>query len=419
MKVLLIGGGGREAAIIWKLAQSPRKPELYCAPGNYGIAEYATNVPLAATDIEGIVEYATREQMDLVFVAPDDPLALGLVDRLQAAGILAFGPTRAAAEIESSKIFSKNLMLENHIPTAKAAIFTDEAEALSWLEKQTAFPLVVKADGLALGKGVEICPDRETAKSAVQAMMSGGKFGSAGAKVLIEECLTGPELTVLAFTDGKTVSPMPSSRDHKRAFDGDLGPNTGGMGAVVPGADLSEDDWRVLEERIFLPTVKALAKQGRTFKGVIYFGLMLTEEGPKVIEYNARFGDPEAQAILPLLKTDIMDIIDAVLEERLEDLKIEWSDEASCCIVAASGGYPAAYKKGLPITGLEDCTELVFHAGTAWSPEHQSVVTNGGRVLGVVTTAKDLDQALNKAYADLARIHFADMHYRKDIGRTV
>ncbi|MGI6545250.1 MAG: phosphoribosylamine--glycine ligase [Fastidiosipilaceae bacterium] len=419
MKILVIGGGGREAAIIWKLSQSPHQPELYCAPGNYGIGKLATCVPLSATDLDGIVNFAQDESLDLVVVAPDDPLALGLVDRLTDAGVRAFGPTAAAAEIEASKIFSKQLMREHGIPTAGAEVFTVEQDALDWLSRQTTFPVVVKADGLALGKGVLICADRAEAERAVREMMSGNQFGDAGSRVLIEECLTGPELTVLAFTDGKTIAAMPSSRDHKRALDHDLGLNTGGMGAVVPGADLDAEQWARLRETIFQPTIDALSSMGRVFKGVIYFGLMLTADGPKVIEYNARFGDPEAQAVLPLLRTDLLDVINAVIDERLADIEIKWSDEASCCVVAASAGYPAEYEKGKKITGLEDCEAMVFHAGTTWSAELNSVVTNGGRVLGVCATGATLDEALDEAYDNLGRIHFDGMHYRKDIGRTI
>jgi phosphoribosylamine--glycine ligase len=418
MKVLVIGGGGREAAIIWKLAQSPRQPDLYCAPGNYGISRLATCLPLAATDLDGIVAFAKAERMDLVFVAPDDPLALGLVDRLTAEGIRAFGPTAAAAEIEASKIFSKELMRKAGIPTAAASVFTDEAAARAAVEEAQRFPLVIKADGLALGKGVIICPDRATALAAIHDMMSEGRFGRAGRRILIEECLSGPELTVLAFTDGTTLAPMPCSRDHKRALDGDEGLNTGGMGAVVPGADLSAEQWKELHETIFQPTVDALAELGRPFKGVLYFGLMLTAQGPKVIEYNARFGDPEAQAVLPLLETDLLDIVDAVIDGRLNELEIQWRDLSSCCVVAASGGYPQTYETGKVITGLESCPALLFHAGTAWSEERQAVVTAGGRVLGVCAVAPALEDALQQAYAGLAAIRFDGMHYRTDIGRT-
>lgn len=446
-RVLVVGGGGREAAIIWKLARSPRQPRLFCSPGNYGISQLAEIVPLRATDIDGLVRFAVSAAMDLVVVAPDDPLALGLVDRLTEAGIRAFGPTAAAARLESSKIFSKRLMLANGIPTASAAVFESEAAALAWIDRADGWPKVVKADGLALGKGVIICPDRRAAAEAVHAMMGDGAFGAAGRHILIEDCLYGPELTVLAFTDGKTLKTMPCSRDHKRALDGDRGLNTGGMGAVVPGADLSPADWAALERDIFKPTLRAMSEAGTPFKGVIYFGLMLTADGPKVIEYNARFGDPECQAILPLLKSDLLDILDAVIDERLAACDIRWSPDAACTVVAASGGYPGHYETGFPITGLPQTDGLpqaagrqagadggtgggetkpadagapiVFHAGTRWSETCQAPVTAGGRVLCVTAVAPTLPEAIDAAYRGLSGIRFDHMHVRSDIGRTL
>lgn len=418
MKVLIVGGGGREHAIAWKLKQSPRISKLYCAPGNGGTAALAENVPLKATDLPGLTAFALNEKIDLVFVAPDDPLALGLVDELESAGIRAFGPRKSAAVIEASKAFSKDLMRRYGIPTAEYAVFTDAAAALAYLDKAS-LPIVVKADGLALGKGVIIARTLDEAHAAVTEMMAGSAFGHAGRTVVIEEFMTGPELTVLAFTDGRTVRPMVSSRDHKRALDGDQGLNTGGMGAVVPGADLSAADWQHLQKTIFQPTIDAMNAEGRPFRGVIYFGLMLTAQGPKVIEYNARFGDPETQAVLPLLETDLLDIIEAILDNRLDQLEIRWQSGSSCCVVLASGGYPGHYQTGYPISGLEDVSAggLVFHAGTRLDAGR--IVTSGGRVLGITAVAENLADAIRQAYEDVAKITFQDIHYRKDIGQTL
>ncbi len=417
MKILVVGGGGREHAILWKLSQSIRKPELYCAPGNAGIAGLAVCVPIKAIEIEKLAAYAADAKMDLVFVAPDDPLAMGLVDRLQERGIRAFGPTARAAVIESSKSFSKELMRKYHIPTAAYEVFTDADAAVKHIGTLEP-PIVVKADGLALGKGVIIAGSREEAAAAVEDMLSGKAFGDSGRTVLIEEFLRGRELTVLAFTDGFTVVPMPNSRDHKKAFDHDEGPNTGGMGAVCPGEILSEDMEREMLETIFQPTVDAMRMEGRLFKGVIYFGLMLTADGPKVIEYNARFGDPEAQAVLPLLESDFVRIIDTVIDGQLDSIHIRWSRRASCCVVAASGGYPAYYDTGYKISGLDRTDCLVFHAGTKTDPAGGAAVTSGGRVLGVTAVADSLPEAIDIAYRNIAAIHFEGMHYRTDIGRT-
>lgn len=416
MKVLVVGAGGREHAICMALKKSPRVKELYCAPGNAGISQIATCVPIQAADIENMTEYAKKERFDLVFVAPDDPLALGMVDRMQKAGLRAFGPRANAAIIESSKSFSKELMKKYHIPTASYEVFTSKDAALSYLDSHTSFPVVVKADGLALGKGVIIASDRIQAKEAIISMMEEESFGDAGKTVVIEEFLSGSELTILAFSDGKTVKPMISSRDHKRANDGDQGKNTGGMGAVTPGTVLSKGEEEVMYQKIFLPTVQALISEGRPFVGVIYFGLMLTKDGPKVIEYNARFGDPEAQAVLPLLETDFVDILDACLDGRLEEQAIIWRPMASCCVVLASGGYPEAYDTGFPISGLQDCEHLVFHAGTGW--RDGEIVTTGGRVLAVYGEGKTPDEAIADAYNGVKKIKFSHMHYRKDIGKT-
>ncbi|MDD2441549.1 MAG: phosphoribosylamine--glycine ligase [Eubacteriales bacterium] len=416
MRVLIVGGGGREHAIAWKLKQSPRISQLFCAPGNAGIAELAACVPIKATDLDALVRFARSETIDLVFVAPDDPLALGLVDRLETAGIRAFGPRSHAAVLESSKAFAKDLMRRYRIPTADYQVFDDVKAALAHVAGAE-LPLVVKADGLALGKGVVIAHEREEARAAVTDMMVNSRFGQAGQKLVIESFLSGPELTLLAFTDGRTIHPMVTSRDHKRACDNDQGLNTGGMGAVAPGADLDENAWRQLRETILQPTVDAMRAEGRPFKGVLYFGLMLTQDGPKVIEYNARFGDPEAQVVLPLLETDLLDIIEAILDERLDQLEIRWKSGAACCVVAASGGYPAAYQTGYPIFGLDkvpsDC--LVFHAGTR--REGDAVLTSGGRVLGVTALGRTVEEAVGRAYRALDVIAFKDMHARRDIGR--
>jgi len=418
MKILVIGGGGREHAIVTALAKSPKITQLYCAPGNGGIAQIAQCVPIKATDIPGIVDFVQQEGIDFVMVAPDDPLALGMVDALTAAGIPAFGPTQAAAILESSKAFSKGLMEKYHIPTARYRVFDGDVDAaIRYIEEQGA-PIVVKCDGLALGKGVVVAQTVEEAKSAVRAMMEEGQFGASGAKVVIEECMTGPEVTVLAFIDGKTICPMPPAQDHKRVFDQDQGPNTGGMGAFCPSPKYTPELADICMETIFRPTVEAMAKEGRPFKGVLYFGLMLTPEGPKVIEYNARFGDPETQAVLSLLETDLLEIFQAVVEERLADIPIRWSSDAACCVVLASGGYPGAYETGKRITGLEQAVSddvTVYHAGTRI--EDGTYVTAGGRVLGVTAKAPTMEEAVAKAYAAVEPIHFEGMHYRRDIGK--
>ncbi len=417
MRILIVGGGGREHAITWSLAQNPGVSRLFCAPGNAGIAQLAERVPLQATDLAGLVSFARNNQIDRVFVAPDDPLALGLVDALAEAGITAYGPSRQAARIEASKAYAKNLMRRKHIPTADFAVFDDLAAARSFVAEAD-FPLVVKADGLALGKGVLICQDRQAADQALEALMSQARFGAAGRTVVLERFLSGPELTVMAFTDGRTVVPMRPAQDHKRAFDGDQGPNTGGMGAVCPGLDLDDTLLDTLQTTIFQPTVDALAEEGHPFKGVLYFGLMLTQAGPRVIEYNARFGDPEAQAVLPLLETDLLAILEAVDQERLDQLSIRWKKQASCCVVLASGGYPDAYETGFPISGLDQLPAgcLAFHAGTA--EEKGDWLTAGGRVLGLTALAPTQDEAISRAYQAVNRVYFKHMHYRKDIGRS-
>ncbi len=418
MKVLVVGGGGREHAICWKLAQSPRVTELYCAPGNGGISQVASCVPIAATDVEGVVQWATENHVDFVMVAPDDPLALGMVDALEAVGIRAFGPRKNAAILEASKAFSKELMAKYGIPTAAYQTFTDEESALAYIEAHGA-PIVVKADGLALGKGVTVAATVEEAKRAVREMMEDKKFGKSGSTVVIEECMTGPEVTVLAFADGEHIVPMVSSQDHKRAYDGNEGPNTGGMGAFAPSPNYTPEIAESCMERIFLPTIRAMQAEGRPFKGVLYFGLMLTESGPRVVEYNARFGDPETQPVLSLLDTDLLDILEACVDGTLDKLEIRWRKGAACCLVLASGGYPLSYQKGYPISGLEQAakTAQVFHAGTRLG-EDGVYYTNGGRVLGVTARGETLRQAVANAYDAAKHISFENMRFRTDIGRV-
>ena len=418
MNVLVVGGGGREHAICQKLAQSPKVTELYCAPGNGGIAQVARCVPIKADDVEVMVAWAASHGIDFAVVAPDDPLALGMVDAMEAAGVPAFGPRANAAVIESSKVFSKGLMEKYHIPTARYAVFTELDAALAYVEEQGA-PIVVKADGLALGKGVVVAQSVEEAKAAVRSMMEDRKFGAAGARVVIEECMTGPEVTVLAFCDGEHLVPMPSSQDHKRAYDGNQGPNTGGMGAISPSPNYTPEVAARCMEEIFLPTVAALKAEGRPFQGVLYFGLMLTQSGPKVVEYNARFGDPECQAVLSLLESDLLDIFLACREGTLDRADLRWRDAAACCVVLASGGYPGRYQTGLPISGLEEAerSAAVFHAGTR-RLEGGQLVTSGGRVLGVTAVGNTLDEAIEAAHAAAEHISFQDMHLRRDIGRV-
>ena len=416
MKVLVVGSGGREHAIVHALAKSPKVDALFCAPGNGGIAAEAACVDIKATDVEAMVAWAKENAMDYVVVAPDDPLALGMVDALAEAGIPAFGPRKNAAVIEASKSFSKDLMKKYNIPTAKYEIFTDMDAALAYVRAQGA-PIVVKADGLALGKGVVVAQTVEEAEDAVRAMMGARNFGAAGARVVIEECMTGPEVSVLCFVDGTHLSPMVSSQDHKRAYNNDEGPNTGGMGAFAPSPKYTPEIARICMDTIFRPTVDAMAAEGRPFQGCLYFGLMLTPDGPKVVEYNARFGDPETQPVLSLLDTDLLDIMCACTNGTLDQLDIRWKDGAACCIVMASGGYPLDYKKGYPISGLDSVGEdvFVYHAGTKLDGD--TYLTNGGRVLGVTATAEDLERAIARAYDAVKGISFQDAHYRTDIGR--
>ena len=420
MRILVVGSGGREHAIIRKLKESPKVDKIYAAPGNGGISKDAECINISAMDKEGIVAFSKENAVDLVFVAPDDPLADGMVDTLTANGIRAFGPRANAAVIESSKVFSKNLMKKYGIPTAEYEVFSEPEKAVEYIEKRGHFPVVIKADGLALGKGVIIAKTMTEAKAAVKEIMEDKKFGDSGNNVVVEEFLTGPEVSVLAFTDGIALKPMVSSKDHKRAYDNDEGLNTGGMGTISPNPYYTDEIAEICRKTIFEPTVAAMNSENRTFKGCLYFGLMITPDGPKVIEYNARFGDPETQVVLPRLKTDLVDIIEAVIDERLSHIDIKWSDEATACVVMASGGYPLAYKKGLEITGLDENGQVegaeVFHAGTKL--EHGKFLTNGGRVLGVTGKGKTLDEALEKAYSAVKKINFENVHYRTDIGKT-
>ena len=416
MKVLIVGGGGREHAIATKIAENPTVEKLYAAPGNGGMASICELVPLKATDVEGIVAWAKDNAIDFVVVAPDDPLCLGMVDALKAVDIPAFGPEKNAAVIEGSKVFSKNLMKKYGIPTAAYETFDDYDAAVAYLEN-AAYPIVVKADGLALGKGVLICPDKASAVEAVASMMKEAKFGASGARVVIEEFLTGPEVSVLAFTDGKVIKPMVSSMDHKRALDHDEGLNTGGMGTIAPNPCYTPELAERCMKEIFLPTIAAMNAEGRTFRGCLYFGLMMTESGPKVIEYNCRFGDPETQVVLPLLKSDLLTIMQSTVNGTLADTPVVFDEGAACCVVLASGGYPVSYKSGYPISGLEEAgkTATVFHAGTKLADG--SIVTAGGRVLGVTATAPTLPEAIDRAYAAAEKITFTDRHMRHDIGQ--
>lgn len=420
MTYLVVGGGGREHTIIRKLKESPNVDKIYCTPGNGGISKDAEVFDVAATDIEGVVALAEKLKVDCVFVAPDDPLVLGMVDALNEKGIRAFGPNKKAAIIEGSKVFSKELMKKYGIPSAAYEVFNDPNAAMEYIREQNTYPAVIKADGLALGKGVVIAENAEEAENAIHSIMEDKIFGNSGNNIVIEEFLTGPEVSVLAFTDGKCVKPMVSSMDHKRVFNGNLGPNTGGMGTISPNPCYTDEVAKECMEKIFLPTINAMNAEGRTFKGCLYFGLMLTPNGPKVIEYNCRFGDPEAQVVLPRLKTDFSDVINAIIDEKLGELEIEWYDGACACIIMASGGYPGKYDKGIVIKGLNEDGQVdgatVFHAGSAF--KDGQFVTNGGRVLGVTAKGKDLDEALNKAYEAVEKIDFSGAHYRTDIGRA-
>lgn len=417
MKIMVIGGGGREHAIIKKLKQSKKVTDIFALPGNGGIAQDAVCVEIGAKDIPAIVEFAKNKAVDFAVVAPDDPLVLGAVDELEKAGIPCFGPSKNAAIIEGSKVFAKNLMKKYGIPTAAYEVFTDMDKALKYLET-AAVPVVIKADGLALGKGVVIARTREDAQNAVRSIMHDKIFGESGSQIVIEEFLEGPEVSVLSFTDGKTVIPMVSSMDHKRAFDNDEGLNTGGMGTVAPNPYYTDDIAKECMEKIFLPTINAMNAEGRTFKGCLYFGLMLTKDGPKVIEYNCRFGDPETQVVLPLLESDLVDIMLATRDGALAQTEVKFSDGSACCVIMASEGYPEKYEKGFEITvpsQLPEETEIYF-AGVKL--DSGKLLTNGGRVLGVAAKSDCLETAIGRAYAAVRQIHFKNAFYRKDIGRS-
>lgn len=413
MKIMVIGGGGREHAIIKKLKENKNAEKIYALPGNGGIAADAECVNIGATDIDGIVKFATENQIDYAVVAPDDPLVLGCVDRLNEVSIPCFGPEAKAAIIEGSKVFSKNLMKKYGIPTAAYEVFDDMEKALSYLETAP-IPTVIKADGLALGKGVIIAATREEAKDAVISIMQDKQFGKSGDQIVIEEFLDGPEVSVLSFTDGKTVVPMISSMDHKRALDNDKGLNTGGMGTVAPNPYYTPEVAKECMENIFLPTINAMNAEGRTFKGCLYFGLMITKDGAKVIEYNCRFGDPETQVVLPLLDSDLLTIMQAVTNGTLSETEVKFSDKHACCVIMASEGYPVKYEKGYEISIDSEVVDKVYIAGA--KAENDKLLTNGGRVLGVTETADSLEDAVSKAYASVEKISFGNAFYRRDIG---
>ena len=420
MKILIVGSGGREHAIAWKVAQSPKAEKIYCAPGNAGIAEYAECVDIGAMEFEKLAAFAKEKEIDLTVVGMDDPLVGGIVDVFEAEGLRVFGPRKNAAILEGSKAFSKDLMKKYHIPTAAYENFTDPEKALAYLETAK-FPIVLKADGLALGKGVLICQNLEEAKAGVKEIMLDKKFGSAGNEMVIEEFMTGREVSVLSYVDGKTIKIMTSAQDHKRAKDGDQGLNTGGMGTFSPSPFYTEEVDAFCQKYVYQPTVDAMAAEGREFKGIIFFGLMLTEEGPKVLEYNARFGDPEAQVVLPRMKNDIVDVFEACVDGTLDQIDLQFEDNAAVCVVLASDGYPVSYEKGYPIHGLEKFKGsdeyFVFHAGSKF--RDGAIVTNGGRVLGVTAKGVDLKQARANAYQAVELIEFENKYYRHDIGKAI
>jgi phosphoribosylamine---glycine ligase len=418
MKVLVVGGGGREHALVWKIAQSPRVRKIYCAPGNAGIAQMAECLSLFAEDVRGLAAWAQKEEVDLTVVGPEAPLTLGIVEDFRARGLRVFGPSRKAAEIEGSKAFTKDLMKKYGIPTGESETFTDPAAAGRYIKAKGA-PLVVKADGLAAGKGVIICRTAEEAFSAVDLILVQKAFGAAGMKVVVEEFLEGEEASFLAFTDGENVLPLPTSQDHKAIYDNDQGPNTGGMGAYSPAPVVSEKIHREVMEKIMIPTVQGMAKEGREYQGVLYAGLMIKDGRAKVLEFNARLGDPEAQPLLMRMKSDLIPVLEATIDRKLAGQKIQWEERPAVCVVMASGGYPGSYEKGKPILGLRDAAKVrdafVFHAGTAL--KEGKVVTNGGRVLGVTALGDGIQEAIQKAYEAVAKISWEGVYYRRDIGR--
>ena len=417
MKVLVVGSGGREHALVWKISQSPMVDKIYCAPGNAGIGEMAECVAIKAEDLDGLLDFAVQNEIGLTVVGPEVPLTMGIVDKFQEKGLKIFGPSGRAAEIEGSKTFAKDLMAKYGIPTAKYGAFTDAAEAKAFLA-EVGLPCVVKADGLAAGKGVLICETKEEAETAVEDILVDNKFGNAGSRVVVEEFLIGQEVSMLAFSDGKTIVPMVSSQDHKRIWDGDKGLNTGGMGAYSPAPIYTADIHEIVVPQVLEATIKAMEQEGRPFAGILYAGLMLTADGPKVLEFNARFGDPETQAVLPRLKSDLVEIFLAIIDGRLAEMNIEWHEEAAVCVVMASGGYPESSDKGRVITGLKEAEEagaIVFHAGT--KETDGNIVTNGGRVLGISALGKDIAEAIENAYKGVKQITFENMQYRTDIGK--
>lgn len=420
MKVLIIGGGGREHAIAQKISMSPKLDKLYCAPGNAGIGQYAECVNISVMEHEALADFALSKGIDLTVVGPDDPLAAGIVDVFEEKGLRVFGPRKLAAEIESSKVFAKNLMKKYKIPTALYEVFESAGEAIDYL-KTSKYPIVLKADGLALGKGVLICMDYDQAVKGVRAIMEEKQFGTAGNRLVIEEFITGPEVSVLAFCDGTHILPMTSAQDHKRAFDNDQGPNTGGMGTLSPSPFYTEEVDEFCKKYIYQPTMDAMKAEGRDFVGILFVGLMLTKEGPKVLEYNARFGDPEAQVVLPRLKNDLVEVLEACIDGRLDKIDLSFEDNAAVCVILASDGYPGYYEKGFPIEGLDSFRGaddyFVFHAAT--KNKGGQILTNGGRVLGLTAIASDLKKARAKAYEAVDRINFANKYMRKDIGRVI
>ncbi|MDR1754320.1 MAG: phosphoribosylamine--glycine ligase [Eubacterium sp.] len=420
MKVLVVGGGGREHAVCKALKKSARVSEIHAAPGNAGISKIAEVHDVKATDIVNIISLAKEISADYVFVTPDDPLVMGMVDALESEGFKTFGPRKNAAVIEGSKVFSKAFMKRHNIPTAEYKEFGEAEKAIDYIKSQNSFPTVIKYDGLALGKGVTVAKDFIEAEDAINFMLTGKKFGDKG--IIIEECLEGPEITVLAFTDGITVRPMIASTDHKRALDNDEGPNTGGMGVIAPSPFYTHETAQIVESKIIRPTIDGLLSEGRRFKGCIYFGLMLTSDGPKVIEYNCRFGDPEAQVILPLLETDLLDIIEAVHDEKLDSLEVRFKDMSAACVILASEGYPNSYETGVVINGLNDGGDIdsipdvsIYHSGTKFKDGR--FFTAGGRVLGAAALDKTLSEAVKRAYNAVEKVSFNGMHYRKDIGK--
>lgn len=421
MKILIVGGGGREHAIAAAVARSPKADKIYCAPGNAGIAEVAECVPLGVDEFDKIASFAKEKEVDLVIVGPDDPLAAGIVDVLEAAGLRVFGPRKNAAILEGSKAFSKDLMKKYNIPTAAYETFDDAQKAVEYLETAS-FPIVLKADGLALGKGVLICNTKEEALEGVKSIMTDKQFGSAGNRMVVEEYMTGREVSVLSFVDGKHIKIMTSAQDHKRACDGDKGLNTGGMGTFSPSPFYTKEVDDFCKQYIYQPTVDAMAEEGREFKGIIFFGLMLKEKGPRVLEYNARFGDPEAQVVLPRMKNDIIDVVEACIDGTLDQIELQFEDNAAVCVVLASQGYPVKYEKGLKISGLEKFKDadgyFCYHAGTRFDNEG-NIVTNGGRVLGITATGKDLKAARANAYEAAGWVDFANKYMRTDIGKAI